>query len=65
LLSTARLETACRTLVDLANARGGEDNITVVVAQMSGEDLPELTGEERVSLETVQAFTAPLHGSNA
>ena len=60
LLSTPRLDAACAALVELANARGGEDNITVVVAEMSGEGLPELTGEERVSLETVQAFTAPL-----
>jgi serine/threonine protein phosphatase PrpC len=60
LLSTPGLDTACKTLVELANARGGEDNITVVVAQMAGEGLPELSGEERVSLETVQAFTAPL-----
>jgi len=59
LLSTPGLDAACTTLVELANARGGEDNITVVVAEMSGEGLPELTGEERVSLETVQAFTPP------
>ena len=44
--------------------RGGEDNITVVVAEMSGEGLPELTGEERVSLETVQAFTAPVRATS-
>ena len=60
LLSTPGLDAACSTLVELANARGGEDNITVVVAEMSGEGLPELTGEERVSLETVQEFTPPV-----
>jgi PPM family protein phosphatase len=60
LLSTPGLDAACTTLVELANARGGEDNITVVVAEMSGEGLPELTGEERVSLETVQEFTPPV-----
>ncbi|HEX6272648.1 MAG TPA: PP2C family serine/threonine-protein phosphatase [Polyangiaceae bacterium] len=60
LLSTPNLDTACKMLVELANERGGEDNITVVIAQMTGEDLPALTGEERVSLETIQAFTAPL-----
>ena len=59
LLSTPGLDAACTALVELANARGGEDNITVVVAEMSGEGLPALTGEERVSLETVQEFTAP------
>jgi PPM family protein phosphatase len=56
LLTTVSLETACTRLVELANARGGEDNITVVVGDMSGEGLPALTGAERVSLESVQAF---------
>jgi serine/threonine protein phosphatase PrpC len=60
LLATPNLAAACRALVELANARGGEDNITVVLAEMSGEGLPELTGEERISLETVQEFTAPV-----
>jgi serine/threonine protein phosphatase PrpC len=59
LLSTPDLHAACTTLVELANARGGEDNITAVVAEMSGEGLPELSGEERISLETVQEFKAP------
>jgi PPM family protein phosphatase len=36
---SADLSTACRTLIDLANERGGEDNITVVVARFDGEDL--------------------------
>jgi serine/threonine protein phosphatase PrpC len=60
LLSTPDLDAACTALVELANARGGEDNITVVVAEMSGEGLPELSGEERISLETVQEFTPPV-----
>jgi serine/threonine protein phosphatase PrpC len=33
------LEAACRSLVDLANERGGEDNITVVLARLDGEGL--------------------------
>lgn len=60
LLSTPEPDAACTALVELANARGGEDNITVVVAEMSGEGLPKLSGEERISLETVQEFTAPI-----
>jgi protein phosphatase len=32
-------KSACQRLIDLANERGGEDNITVVVAQYSGSGL--------------------------
>jgi PPM family protein phosphatase len=57
LLATASLDAACAQLIELANCRGGEDNITIVLAQLDGEGLAALTGEERVSLETLQAFT--------
>src|SRR5256714_1206532 len=33
------LKNACRALIDIANERGGEDNITVVLARFDGEDL--------------------------
>lgn len=46
------LEQACAALVTLANENGGEDNITVVLAKISGDDLPEAEGEE-VQLELV------------
>jgi protein phosphatase len=36
-------QTACEDLVRLANERGGEDNITVLVANFSGDGLPELS----------------------
>jgi protein phosphatase len=45
-------ETACWQLVELANERGGEDNITVIVARFDGENL-------RSSSE--KAITASLH----
>jgi PPM family protein phosphatase len=35
---------ACRFLIDLANHRGGPDNITVLVIQVGGEPGQELTG---------------------
>ena len=56
LIANANLETACRQLIELANHRGGGDNITVIVAEMEGDGLPSQAGEERVSIETVQAF---------
>ncbi|HMV85567.1 MAG TPA: protein phosphatase 2C domain-containing protein [Blastocatellia bacterium] len=36
----ADFKSACQALINLANERGGEDNITVVVAQFSGAGLP-------------------------
>jgi len=41
-----RLEMACAELVKEANERGGEDNITVIIARLSGDDLPEPNGED-------------------
>ncbi len=47
-----KLEMACAEMVKEANANGGEDNITVVVAKVSGEGLAEAEGDE-VQLEIV------------
>lgn len=41
----ADFKSACQTLINLANERGGEDNITVVVAQFSGSGLPLPDGD--------------------
>ena len=38
ILETKDLKTACQHLVDVANERGGDDNITVVVAEVMGLD---------------------------
>jgi protein phosphatase len=40
------LAAACTALVEEANNRGGEDNITVVLARFSGDDLKEPTSEK-------------------
>jgi PPM family protein phosphatase len=42
------LPSLCSKLIDLANERGGPDNITVVVARFEGEGLPEATESEGV-----------------
>jgi len=41
-----KLHVACAELVKLANERGGEDNITLILTKITGNDLPEPTGEE-------------------
>jgi serine/threonine protein phosphatase PrpC len=41
--------TACAEMVALANRRGGEDNITVVLAEVTGDELPEHAEGERLS----------------
>jgi protein phosphatase len=46
------LQMACADLIKLANEHGGEDNITVVLARFTGDDLPEPTGED-VKLELI------------
>jgi protein phosphatase len=46
------LEMACAELVKCANENGGEDNITVVIAKLTGEELPEPSGED-VQLEVI------------
>jgi protein phosphatase len=40
------LENACSELVKVANERGGEDNISLILARLSGDDLPEPNDEE-------------------
>ena len=37
-------KSACQSLINLANERGGEDNITVIIAQFSGAGLPMPNG---------------------
>ena len=44
------LGAACSALVDEANHRGGEDNITVVLARFDGDDL-EAPATDRITIE--------------
>lgn len=48
-LSAKTSEEACKKLVAMANERGGEDNITVVVAQVDGDALQPNVDGERVT----------------
>jgi serine/threonine protein phosphatase PrpC len=47
------LGTACKQLVDLANKRGGEDNITVVLARFDGAEFP-VAGSHTMRLAPVE-----------
>jgi len=48
--SSKDLAAACQALVDEANYRGGEDNITVVLARFTGNELSEAS-EDRITVE--------------
>jgi len=48
--SSEDLAAACQALVDEANYRGGEDNITVVLARFTGNELREAS-EDRITVE--------------
>jgi serine/threonine protein phosphatase PrpC len=52
-LAASTLESACAKLIEMALDRGGEDNVTVVLAQVEGEGLPPSTDGEGLLLETV------------
>lgn len=49
---------ACRRLVELANAQGGEDNITVLIGEIAGEVLDEPASDETVtgSYEPIEEY---------
>jgi protein phosphatase len=49
------LDAACARLVDLANERGGEDNITVILARFDGVGLPspETSNGQRILVESL------------
>jgi protein phosphatase len=53
------LARACQALVDEANERGGEDNITVVLARLTGPELPS-PNSDRISVE----LPAPVEGDD-
>ena len=60
ILTRSEPREACETMIALANDRGGEDNETVIVADVLGEELPEVDEYETVTstFEILQAFEA-------
>jgi protein phosphatase len=48
---TPDLVDACSKLIDLANERGGPDNITVIIARLDGDGLADPSGDETVGHE--------------
>ncbi len=48
------LPAACSAMIDLANVRGGHDNITVVIARFEGEGLAEADGASEVGYQEYQ-----------
>jgi protein phosphatase len=48
--SNGDLARACEALIDEANERGGEDNITVILARLLGDDLPS-PDTDRITVE--------------
>jgi protein phosphatase len=52
-MSNPQLSKACTELIAEANNRGGEDNITVVLARFDGEDLEE-PANDRITIELPQ-----------
>jgi serine/threonine protein phosphatase PrpC len=56
ILMTPTIVVACRQMLDLSLERGGEDNITVLLAELEGEGLPETPWGERLT-RTIEAVT--------
>ena len=60
ILASGRPELAAKQLVDLANERGGKDNITVVLAGVGGAPTPPSPDETiNDTLEVLTSFTPP------
>ncbi len=63
--ATSDLAQLCAKLIDLANERGGPDNITAVAVRFEGEALPEPAGEDNAGyqvypLSEVDTTTEPV-----
>ena len=60
LLGSTRLDAACNRLVEVAKQRGGEDNITAIVAGVRGDLPPHAPGESIAeTISVLQEFEPP------
>lgn len=57
LLSTNDLQIASKALIDLANKRGGHDNITLILAHFPSNNLSPLKDDEAVNCKIISKFT--------
>jgi serine/threonine protein phosphatase PrpC len=66
ILAESEPREACETMIALANERGGEDNETVIVADVLGDELPEVADFESVTstFQVLQAFEARPSGKS-
>jgi protein phosphatase len=58
------LATACSALIDLANERGGPDNITVVIARFDGEGLEEVGDARDVGYQEYEVPESAMHATD-
>ncbi len=65
ILAGGEESSVCDRLIELANERGGSDNITVVVATIAGDDVPEADDEESVdeTLEVLAEYIPTAEGA--
>ncbi len=60
LKSSQDIPLVCKKLINEANARGGPDNITAIVARFSGEDLPDPEEHRPAEPKDVRYVRAPI-----
>jgi serine/threonine protein phosphatase PrpC len=59
ILTSPRLDVACNRLVEIAKQRGGDDNITAIVAGVAGDLPPQASGESIAETFFVQQEFRP------
>jgi serine/threonine protein phosphatase PrpC len=54
------LKEACESLINLANKRGGEDNVTILVSQFAGGHLNPIEAPEATETKPLKSGTGPV-----